>query len=112
MRLLLIVASLALSACVSTEMRGFVGQDINEALMRYGAPEQVIALPDGTRAYQFRRGEGMAFVPGTVTSYGSSATITPAAAIPVEGCLLTFIAAPQGDSWTVTGIRVPQDLVC
>lgn len=120
MRLLTLGAALLLAGCVSTQMRGFVGQDITEAFMRYGQPENVIDLPNGQRAFQFRQGEGAMLVPGRsrseVAAWGNTATVntvsTPATAIYRDGCLLTFIAAPSGGSWTVTDIRPPKEMVC
>lgn len=120
MRLFALGAMLLLAGCVSTQMRGFVGQDITEAYMRYGQPVNVLELPDGRRAYQFQYGAGTALVPGAsrsdVSVWGNTATVntvaTPAAAVYDDGCLLTFIASPSGNSWTVTDIRVPQELVC
>lgn len=101
-------------------MRRYVGSDVSEVLIEYGQPEQVIELPDGRRAYQFRSGGGAVFVPSstnaTAVTTGSlttvHATTNPGGIIPTEGCLLTFIAAPSGTSWTVTEIRVPRQLVC
>lgn len=110
-------AALMLAGCVSTEMRRYVGQDISEVQMRYGAPANVIALPNGNRAYQFRSGGGSFVVPGsqqsTITTYGNTATVnttgTPAYPIHAAGCLVTFIADPSG---RVVDIRVPKGLVC
>lgn len=120
MRGLLLLASLLLAGCVSTEMRRYVGSDISEVMIAYGQPAQIIELPDGRRAYQFRSETATLVTPGrassTVTAYGNVATVqtvaTPATAVPIGGCLLTFIAAPSGNSWTVTEIRVPRQLVC
>lgn len=120
MRFWLLWFAALLGACVSTEMRGYVGRDINEVFMAYGSPENVLSLPDGTRAFQFRQGRGAYVAPGqattTVRSVGNTAvattTATPAMLVQTDGCLLTFIARPQGNSWIVSDIRVPRQMVC
>lgn len=120
MRKLILVAAVLLSACVSTEMKGYVGKDVSEVLMAYGQPEQVLDLPDGRRAWQFRWGGGRAVLPGraqtTVQSVGNTAvgttTATPSMIVDSEGCLITYIGTRTGNYWTITDIRVPKQLVC
>lgn len=120
MRAFIVGAALLLSACVSTEMRRYVGQDISEVFIAYGRPEAVFDLPDGRKAFQYRRGEGNIVIPGqtrtNVSGWGNWATATttstPDAVIHDSGCLLTFIAAPNGNSWRVVETRVPRELIC
>lgn len=120
MRSTLLLTALLLAACASTEMRQYVGKDVTELQMAYGAPENVIDLPDGRRAFQYRWGGGAGVIPGqstsTVQSWGNTATVsttaTPAMAFQSPGCLITYIASPAGNLWTVTDIRVPKQLVC
>lgn len=121
MRKLVLVAAAALAAaCVSTEMKGYVGKDVSEVLMGYGQPGNVLDLPDGRRAWQFRWGGGSGVIPGrsqtTVQTIGNTAvattTATPATIVHSEGCLITYIGARSGNSWTITDIRVPKQLVC
>lgn len=115
-----ISAALALAGCVSTQMESFVGRPIQEAMLRYGSPENIVDMPDGARAFQFRYGGGPVIVPGTthstVTTFGNMATVnttgTPGAVIQTRGCLLTFIARQEGQVWIVREIRPPSDLVC
>lgn len=112
--------AVALAGCVSTQMNGLVGSPVQEALIRYGAPEQVIEMPDGRRAYQFRSEGGAAVLPGyaTTTSIGAGATamayttVTPGAVVSSRGCLLTFIAAERGGGWVIEDYRVPKGLTC
>ena len=121
MRMLAILALAAFATgCVSTEMKGYVGKDVSEVLMAYGQPEQVLDLPDGRRAWQFRWGGGRGVIPGraqtTVQSVGNTASATtvatPALLVDSKGCLITYIGTRAGNSWTITDIRVPKQMVC
>ena len=121
-RLSLLLAAVGnLSAgCVSTEMKSLVGSPVQEAQMRYGAPLQVIDMPDGRRAYQFRYGGGAVVIPGysttTATAVGNSVIATtsgtPGGIIQTEGCVLTFMAREKSGAWMIEDIRVPKGLVC
>lgn len=119
-KLLFVAAAVILAACVSTEMKGYVGKDVSEVFMAYGQPENVIDLPDGRRAWQFRWGGGSGVIPGrsqtTVQAIGNTAvattTATPATIVHSEGCLITYIGTRSANSWTITDIRVPKQLVC
>ena len=114
------IAALSLTGCVSTQMETFMGRPIQEAMLRYGSPENVVDMPDGARAFQFRYGGGAVMVPGytqsTVTAYGNMATVNttgmPCGVIQTRGCLLTFIARQENEVWIVREIRPPQELVC
>lgn len=115
----LAVAAL-LSSCVSTQMKGLVGSPVQEAQIRYGAPAQVIEMPDGRRAYQFRSGGGAVVVPGyattTATAVGNTVTArtvgSPGGVVETPGCLLTFLARERAGTWIIEDIRVPTELVC
>lgn len=117
MRTLVVLAALMLAGCVSTEMRRYVGQTISEVQMAYGAPEQVIDLPGGNRAYQFRTGKGAVIIPGSANTSAvttgsvttAHTTLSPGGVVPTDGCLLTFIVDQSG---RVTDFRVPKGLVC
>lgn len=117
MRLItLVLAAALLAACASTEMRAYIGRPISDVLLDYGPPEQVIDLPDGRKAYQFRWGGGAYVVPGqshaTAITTGNVTTVTHTGAPSVvgysEGCLISFIAS--GD--VVQEIRPPRELTC
>lgn len=120
MRKIILAAAVLLTGCLSTEMKQYVGQDISEVLLAYGEPAGVVDLPDGRRAYQYRRGGGVAIVPGAAhantqvvgPSISTTTTASPSYVLENEGCLLTYIASPSGGRWTVTEVRVPKDLVC
>jgi hypothetical protein len=117
---LLFIVLFALAGCVSTGMKKLVGQPIEEAMIAYGQPENVIEFPDGRRAYQYRWGGGSFVQPGTgtatVTNTGNVAVVTttstPAMVLNSPGCLITFIAVKRGSGFVITDYRVPKQLVC
>ena len=45
------VAMLTASGCVSTQLKSFVGEPIEEAYFAYGDPEKIMVLEDGNKAY-------------------------------------------------------------
>jgi len=101
-------------------MEGYLGKPIEEAQLEFGPPIQVLDMPDGRRAFQFRYGGGPVVVPGysntTVTSYGNTATVnsygSPGGVLYTEGCILTFFAVKEGAAWVVRDMKVPGGLVC
>jgi hypothetical protein len=118
--------SLALSGCVSTHMKGFIGKDIREVMMTEGPPINAFDLGDGRRAFQYRFGGGtfvtsqVSNTTGSATTVGNTVwldqrTITqPAAIVESEGCLISYIAefSVLKSAWTVVDIRYPKRLVC
>jgi hypothetical protein len=114
------LALLSLVSCVSTMMEGYLGKPIEEAQLEFGPPIQVLDMPDGRRAFQFRYGGGPVMVPGsstsTVTTYGNTATVntfgTPGGVLYTEGCILTFFALKEGNAWIIRDLKVPGGLVC
>lgn len=120
LRFAIIAAALALSGCASTAMNRHVGKSISEAYFAYGKPENIFDLPDGRRAFQFRWGGGNMIVPGQSNTtimpsgfgYNVTTTTVPAAYIESKGCLVSLIAAPNGNDFVVQEYRIPKTLVC
>lgn len=118
---LAIVAASMAASCVSTEMQTFVGKPVEESMFAYGEPVNVMELPDGRRAYQYRMGGGVVALPSRTTAtaqtFGNTTTVqstsTPAAIYEAAGCLITFIARDQGGGrYVIEEYRVPRQLVC
>lgn len=115
MRIVAFVGFLALAGCASQIMEGFVGKDISEVQLQYGPPINVMDLPDGRKAFQWRfdsttympvttnytaYGSGN-MVSGTAYSYGGGAFTTP--------CFYTLFAKPNAKkSFTVVGFQQPR----
>lgn len=90
-RHLALALTFGLSGCISTEINGLVGHPIEDAQLKYGAPEQVIDMPAGTKVYQFRTG-GIALID--------------------KGCLIGFTARKQAERWMIESAQTPKGLAC
>jgi hypothetical protein len=112
-----IAATLALlGGCVADKMRNFVGQDVRNVELAYGAPSNVIDLGNSTRAYQWTRISVSTTPASAITTTDkdkkgrrTSTTQIVGGDQSVSRCLYTFITAwnPPQRSWIVTGIREP-----
>lgn len=71
MRKLIIIAALALTGCASSIMQGFVGQSVQEAMVRYGPPANVFDMGDGRRAFQWVMTQSYV-MPTNVTNTGNA----------------------------------------
>lgn len=119
-RLSLLIGALSLAGCVSAGMKTLVGEPIQAAQLRYGPPAQVIDMPDGRRAYQFKTGGGSVMLPSTSTTTvspvgaGIVATTTgsPGGIAQLPGCYLTFMAAQENGAWVIREAVPPKELVC
>lgn len=90
LKMILVAALLTASGCVSNQLKGFVGEPIEEAYFAYGDPEKIMDLEDGRKAYPFR--------------FGANAVS--------EGCRMTLITEDVQGIDTVRDYRVPKGLVC
>lgn len=109
-RLLYVAAIALLSGCATEILQGYVGKDITEVVLDYGAPANVLKLPDGRTAFQWNRTSS--FVTPTTTEiqgYGSYATATTyGGGVTSYDCLYTLFAQPNAqNSYTVVGYREP-----
>lgn len=113
---LAVIVVLALAGCASQIMSGYVGKSVNEPIMDYGPPANVIQISASERAYQWAmRKSGvvplstpsMATVYGTggyATVMGQSTTYIPYS----HDCLYTLTAKQVGSDWIVDGYREPR----
>jgi hypothetical protein len=121
-RLFVLGLLVALSGCVSTHMKQFVGKDIREVMIEDGPPVAQFDLADGRRAFQWHT-DGVSFTTpqyttGTMNQIGAAtfvnATTTGGQTITSSGCYLTYIAR-QDDTraaWIVEDYRYPDRLFC
>lgn len=114
------------SGCVSTHMKQFIGRDVRYIAVQDGAPENVLDMPDGRRAFQYRLGGGQIAVPATTTTngqvqlvgdsvfYNEQKLTTGGGTVSSDGCLVTYFAEwdAQRKGWIVRDIWHPKRLVC
>ncbi len=126
--LLIFAAALALvgAGCASTHMKRYLGKDVRYIVLDDGHPENVMDMPDGTRAFQFRWGGGSYYVPRTTTTsgqiqlmgnsayYSENKLESGGAVVTTRGCLLTYFAKWNAEKkgWIVERISWPRKLVC
>jgi hypothetical protein len=90
LKAILVATLLTSSACVSNQLKNFVGEPIEEAYFAYGDPEKIMDLEDGRKAYLFR--------------FGANAVS--------EGCRMTLITEDVQGTEIVRDYRVPKGLFC
>lgn len=71
MRKLILIAALTLTACASQIMQGYVGQPVQQVMVKYGTPISAFDMGDGRRAFQWRIGHSYT-PPTTVTNSGTA----------------------------------------
>jgi hypothetical protein len=126
---LIVISVLLLSGCATQIMQGFVGQPVQNAMLKYGPPMNVMDMPDGTRAFQWEI-KSSVVMPGTSTAYGTANIYAPPGSsfATVSGnstttympgqvinsrCLYTMYGQWQAarNAWIFTGYEKPP-LIC
>ena len=97
-------------------MQGYVGKDINEAILDYGPPSNIVELGDGKRAYQLIQNQTAMYSTGNAYAYGSGNTANAFGTAVTSGsesrCVYTLIAKQnKAGNWIVESFRKP-DLMC
>lgn len=136
---IIIISTTFFTACASGIMQGYIGKNIEEAILDYGPPSNIIDLSDGRRAYQLVRGKlttlpsfsrtstygnsstsitgqakGDRFNANSNTSGSSISSTSNSGSMTVEGrCVYTLIAAFYKDkkAWIIEEFRKP-DFLC
>ncbi|MEQ9345615.1 MAG: hypothetical protein RIG26_04135 [Thalassospira sp.] len=92
-----VFAFLLLAGCTGQIMKGYIGKSIQEPILDYGPPINVIELGDDRRAYQWNIVTG-----GVVPVSGpSTTTYVPYS----DSCVHTLTAKKSGDTYIVDGHR-------
>ena len=109
----------ALAGCAATsEMEGYVGHSISEAILDHGSPTEVFQLTDRRRAYQWEiTKEGFRPAPRPTIGvgigiggghWGGGITTVNTSYVPYsKTCRYTLIADARGNDWVVGGYRRP-----
>lgn len=96
---ILTLAIASLAGCASHLMQQKVGMTVTELKLEKGPPVQVLDLPDGRKAYQWRE-DTVAVVGGYngIPAYGGTST-----------CFYTYYASwnEEQDEWVITGFKKP-----
>jgi hypothetical protein len=107
-----------LAACASDVMQSYVGKSINEPMLDYGRPTDVLDLGDGRRAFQWAINSS-GYMPITSPSYGTiygsngwaSITTNSTSYVPYsQDCHYTLTAKQSGNDWIVDGFRKPSTM--
>lgn len=115
MRFFVVPFLLLLPACASQVMENLVGKDVTEVQLQYGPPVNVLDMPDGRKAFQWRI-DSTVMMPMTTSYTGvTSGNITTGNAFTSGGgvfttaCFYTLFARPnQNNSFTVVGFQPPR----
>lgn len=115
MKIVAVLLLTVLAGCASGILQSYVGKDVTEVAMDYGAPAGVMDLPDGRRAFMWQRTQAMVtpqttnysatasgnWVTGSATTYGGN--------VSTWECTYTLIGQknPAG-SYTVVDFRRPR----
>lgn len=124
--LVVVATALTTGACVSTHMKRYIGKDVRYIVLDDGQPENVMDMPDGLRAFQFRWGGGAYQVPKTTTTDGQIQLVgnsvyysekkleSGGAIMESPGCRITYFAKwdQEKKGWIVVRISYPKKLVC
>jgi hypothetical protein len=114
MRFAVLPILVLLSACASQVMENLVGKDVAEVQLQYGPPVNVIDMPDGRKAFQWRF-DSTVVMPMTTSYTGvTNGNITTGSAFTSGGgifstpCFYTLFAQPnKNKSYTVVGFQPP-----
>lgn len=111
-------AALMVSGCASSIMNGFVGQPIQQAMVKYGSPSNAFDMGDGRRAFQWtmRRNytaptlvsnRGSAYPIGNNVWWTQNTTITGGQTSTSE-CNYTMYGRWNGSAWMIEGFEKPR----
>lgn len=120
---ILFLAVAMLNGCASQIMRSYIGKDVREVMLDYGAPANAFDMGDGRRAFQWVIGKSYttpvtATTTGTVNNYNSTSWINSNTMITGgqtinSKCIYTLFAHWNEDinGWFITGFKKP-NLTC
>jgi hypothetical protein len=111
-----ILAISILAGCATEVMKGYIGKPIQEPILDYGPPANIVELGGGRRGYQFQINSSGVIpmsTPSSSTIYGSGgyATVNTQSTsyVPYSSeCLYTLTATKQGETYIVDGYRQPR----
>ena len=119
MQKLIIIVALALAGCASAEMKGYVGQSLQQVMVKRGAPANAFDMGDGRRAFQWVINQsfvmptnvtttGNAYGYGNAINYSQNTQITGGQPI-TSSCAYTMYGRfdPARNLWIMEGYEKP-----
>lgn len=116
------LAALALLAgCASSIMKGFVGEPLQQAMVKYGPPLNAFDMGDGRRAFQwvmtstyvmpsYATNTGNAYAVGNSVYWSQNTQISGGQPIS-NRCAYTLYGRWNGSAWIIEGFAKP-NLIC
>lgn len=104
------MAAMLLSGCAEEVLKSYTGNDISQAIIKNGPPINVMKLPDGRTAFQWREDQSTVMPSYTnIYGYGNFATaMTTGGGIATTRCIYTLYGLPNAQkSFTVVGYEPP-----
>ena len=121
--IVLCVSLMLFTGCASQIMKSYIGKDVREAILDYGAPANALDMGDGRRAFQWvinssyktpttANTTGSASTIGSTTWVNSNTTITGGQTIN-SSCLYTLFGRwnEESNSWIIVDFKKPK-LMC
>ena len=114
---------LTLSGCAGSIMNGFVGQPLQQVMVKYGPPANAFDMGDGRRAFQWAISKTFvtptnASTTGNAYGYGNSVTWTQntqiSGGVPItNSCMYTMYGRwnENTNTWIMAGYEKPK-LMC
>ena len=112
-----LAAAFGLTACASSVMGGFVGQPVQNAVVKYGQPASAFDMGDGRRAFQWViessfttpttvRSTGIATPIGGSVLWTQNTQITGGQPV-TSKCAYTMFGRWNGSAWVIEGFQKP-----
>lgn len=112
--------ALSVAGCASSVMNGFVGQPVQQVMVKYGPPTNAFDMGDGRRAFQWSmkssytaptsaRTTGQAMPVGNAVWWTQNTTISGGGTSTGE-CLYTLYGRWSGSAWRIEAYEKPKFL--
>lgn len=110
---MLAAAGMSLAAgLASAQTPTYVGKTIEQVQKTYGEPANMMTMPDGRRAYQFRPASVRDKIPNHPISDSSHGAVSTFSNIGTTDCLITMIAADHGQGFVIEETKMPRQGAC
>ena len=120
-RAIILIFSIVMSGCASTEMKSYIGKDIREVVLTNGQPLGALDMGNGVRAFQFIWGgttttavRAQTEIQGNSEWFGKADIRSSGSALMSNGCIVAYLTRYDDSrkGWIIFDYRIPQKLVC